>query len=146
MNHKKARQSQDGRWNYTIRWSDGRIAPIGYCAGWHWDEDGTLLLPKALVDRETEKLQKFRGHFHKKGHKTAAEACECYRKYILDTQTTYENFDRARRCICVVDKCMEWTDSYAELAGGDYTFYLCEKHMNRRTVTELFQVNETWSE
>lgn len=132
MNHFKARQRKDGRWDYTCR-NDNYIFPVGYCDEYRPLDDRFPADP--VYDANKDK-------HHTSGHATPEEARECYNRYLLDQQLrlNLESTDTQRRC----QVCQEWTSLFADL--DCHIYELCEKHNNREEVEKLFKgVGEIWS-
>lgn len=68
------------------------------------------------------------------GHATEEEACEHYRRYILDTSVTFHSWDNQKKK-CLV--CGEWTQKFALV--DTYTEYdLCPDHCNLEEVEKLY--------
>lgn len=139
MNYLCARQRQsDGRWDYSQR-NDGRIWPIGYCAGWRdfspEEHQRFFMTDFWYADYLSRKDQ-----YHEDGHATSEEACECYKKYELDSSLRFSEMSNQKRP-CEV--CQEWTQKIA-MVGGYSHFVLCETHANRAEVERLFSVGESW--
>ena len=142
MNYYKARQRKDGRWDYTCM-NDGHIWPIGYCSKYVDPMDYNF--PGHEVFQTEHHLAKARANkdkHHEDGHATADEACDCYRRYLLDEKIRLGGHHENTQHKCVV--CGEWTEMYADV---NYQFWdLCEKHNNRQEVEKLFEsVGECWS-
>jgi hypothetical protein len=122
MNHYKARQKEvDKRWHYTCC-NDGRIWPVGYCAG-------------ACA-----------------GHDTAEQACEHQAQYECDNaqfhpMTIDEAF--AGPNSVSVDKCRacgERTCGFASYGAGQMSVIpLCPAHCNRESLRPLIEIGESWS-
>ena len=137
MNYYAARQRKDGRWDYTCR-NDDHIYPVGYCSPyrepngeWYWSENSI------------KKYQAEKEFHHEDGHATAEEACECYRKYLLDTTLYLDGSSNNTAHKCKI--CDVWTNRYAQV-DGTYTYDLCDLHRTREVVETLFDsVGEIWS-
>ena len=137
MNYYKARQRKDGRWDYTCM-NDGHILPVGYCSPyrepngeWYWNQNSI------------KKYQAEKEFHHEDGHATEDEACECYRKYLLDTTLLLGHCSASTQHKCRV--CDKWTNRYATVDGG-HIYNLCEEHNNRVEVEKLFEApGEIWS-
>ena len=144
MNYYAARQRKDGRWDFTNK-NDGFIVPVGYCHQYHPLTNGSLkgLYPQEYLEQKEKEREIFKHKYHMDGHTTEQEACECYRKYLLDT-TLYldgKSNDTQRKCKI----CEEWTNQYAIVDGG-YMYDLCDLHRTREIVETLFgSVGEIWS-
>src|ERR1039458_152792 len=108
MNYYAARQRKDGRWDYTNK-NDDFIGSVGYCHKYRPLTDGSLkgLYPQEYLEQKEEKQGIFKHKYHMDGHATKEEACECYRKYLLDTTLCLDgcNDDTQRKCKI----CGEWT-------------------------------------
>ncbi|MEN6550031.1 MAG: hypothetical protein ABFE07_28650 [Armatimonadia bacterium] len=101
--------SPSGVWHYTKKWgSEGVLMPIGYCA-----QGGA-----------------------EHAHKSAEEACECYKTYLLDQARYNLAVSPSSRPRCRVLSCPHYTGEAAEI---DHILYaLCPEHMNRKTLSEVF--------
>lgn len=88
MNHYRAAQRElDGRFDYVCGNQRTGTYPIGYCAGWKEVKDfGSVGILTAGLSSEIEGLRPHQEKYHRDGHATEAEACECYRRYLLDTR------------------------------------------------------------
>jgi hypothetical protein len=131
MNHLAARQRESNkRWDYTCK-RDGMVWPIGYCAGWREPQPG-LLTPEQASQWLAQSLP-HKDKFHTDGHDTEAEACECYKRYLLDFDLRLcgEAINMQRKCAV----CSTWTSKYAQL--GYQTWFLCEEHRTRDQVEKL---------
>jgi len=139
MSHLCARQRRsDNRWDYT---RNGY--PTGYC-----QEYRPIPLDSFLGERiakaHNEKMEPLRCNFHSDGHATEEEACECYKRYMLDTQLSLrtsepENAQQAFRC----KVCNAWTSCVASV-GAYQIFFLCPEHQTRECVESLYSVGESW--
>jgi hypothetical protein len=139
MNYLKPRQrASDKRWDYT-QMNDGRVWPIGYCAGFR---EYTPEQRKAFLmnDNWYAKYEANRAKYHEDGHATSEEACECYKQHELD-ESLHFDVDSHSKQKCEV--CEEWTEKRA-MVGGYRHFVLCEKHANREEVEKLYTVGESW--
>lgn len=140
MNHKCARQRQaDGRWDYTYNG-----APWGYCREYQPLKDDGSILPAEMARRENEKMQPLVGNFHTDGHATKQEACDCYKRYQLDTSLRLqpsepENATQQHKC----QVCQKWTACHASV-GAYQLFVLCPEHQTRECVESLYRVGESW--
>ncbi len=136
MRHYSAKQRQsDGRWDYTC---DNR--PEGYCGAFErfWPEDASPEIP-GYAEARADALA-HRDKYHTDGHATAQEACECYKRYLLDNRTRFHVMsDQMRKCAA----CGAWTDRYAQV-GGYQIFALCESHCQAATLASLLTVGESW--
>ena len=142
MNYYAARQKEGGRWDYTCM-NDGRIWPIGYCMPYkEWWID---LKEKIGYETRPEDIAKYQSHqsqYHADGHATAEEACECYRRYVLDHKVRLNRSWDGGQFRCQV--CGEWTQLYADI--DHRAINLCEKHNTQEQVELLFEeIGEIWS-
>lgn len=149
MNYYGALQRKDTlRWDYT-KTNDGKTWPVGYCRGWEErteeeliEKFGTVLGKGIYKDQEKERPDKDR--YHVDGHETKAEACECYKQYVLDHHMRLDagqSPDTQHRC--EVAGCEGWTQTHAVV--DMHPFYLCDEHRNRETLEKLYSVGESWS-
>lgn len=75
------------------------------------------------------------------GHETQEDAELCYKAYLLDNELLLNRKISNQMLRCRV--CKKYTDGYARV--GEYHMYvLCEEHMTREHVANLFQVYESW--
>jgi hypothetical protein len=150
MNYYAARQRKDGKWDYTCS-NDGDIWPVGYCntgilsKGPETEPEGSFY---RMSEIEWKSICDNKEKYHDHGHKTAEEACKCYKNYLLDnalrfhrpTEEQKQKMDTQHKCKI----CSDWTQNMAELDLQHW--YLCEKHLNRETVEKLFgNIGESWS-
>jgi len=140
MRHSAPLQRKDGRWVYTTS-----RCPTGYCTPYEppthkvasmFSED-----PDGFIAESIAQEKPFLGNYHDDGHATEEEACECYKRYMLDHKLRlgqkYEN--QMFRCRV----CKEFTQGYAGV--GPWTmFSLCDAHNNREEVEKLYRVGESW--
>jgi hypothetical protein len=130
VNYYAARQREKTKkWDYTCR-NDGRIWPVGYCAGRHVE---VLQVPED--EREP---------YHDHGHETAEEARECYKHYQLDNELHLDIKMASQQRKCEADGCGAWTQGMARV-GGHVSFVLCDEHRNRENVEKLYSVGESWT-
>ena len=145
MNYYEPLQRQtDKCWDYTQR-RDGRTWPIGYCRG--WTEDTRDELVKEYGEDRGEMFYKAqeerRAHqdcYHKDGHESSEEACECYKNYLLDHDVRLDgggSVDTQHRG--EVEGCDAWTQKSASV-GPTRRWNLCDDHRNLETVRGLFTV------
>ncbi len=134
MNYRGPRErvkdgNSSGVWDYT-NMRDKDIYPIGYCAGWHpwtdeqlarvWGDDAAGI----KATRAEEELRKQHvAKYHSTGHKTAEEASECYRQYVIDNEVAVSSYDPPAPC----HKCGKDTARIV-LIGGWPRYNLCEEH------------------
>jgi hypothetical protein len=127
MNYYEARQrNTDGRWDYTRR-SAGVVAPVGYCRG---EPEG--------ADEEVA----HRDRYHEDGHETKEEACECYKRYLLDNKVSLDfavTEDVQHRC--EAPGCDAWTQRVAMVHHR--TYLLCDDHRNLETLRDLVVVSSS---
>lgn len=93
------------------RMNDGHVWPIGYCAK------------------------------NCPGHKTAEEAREHYRQYLLDNLQFTEGPDSLPEALyrCAAPDCEEYTTGRATVRGRYLlSWFLCDEHRNRETVEQHF--------
>lgn len=135
MNYSEPLQRTDGRWDWTTN-----RRPAGYCC-----EAPTLesfeKLGIHVSDDKKEKLVKFADKHHTDGHATAEEACACHKEYLLDNRLRLTGFTENQQERCQI--CKAWTQKYAQL-GGYSMFFLCDEHLNRESVSQLYG-NVSWS-
>ena len=113
MNYYAARESRhpdtgaSKGWHYTVM-NDGRIRPIGYCAGYpnfeKWIKDG--IMPERLIQREMEKSEPHKGRYHTEFHMTKEGAEECYQDYLIDHtfRVSTVELPKCKHCGCVTDQ------------------------------------------
>jgi hypothetical protein len=143
MNYYGPRQRQgDKRWDYTCK-NDGHTYPVGYCAPfrrWTDEELARFGFSRQMVEAD-EKLEA--GH-HEGGHATEGEACECYKKYLLDRYLRLGQVDANHQNRCEV--CGEFTQLYATIPSEMKHWVLCERHNTREGVEKVFPApSEIWS-
>ena len=140
MNYLAPRQRKaDGRWDYTYNG-----VPWGYCREYTPLKDDGSILPAEIAKRENEKMQPLIGNFHSDGHATEDEACDCYKRYLLDTALRLcpeEPADANQQSRCEV--CKKFTACYAQV-GAYRLFHLCPEHQTREEVAKLLSVGESW--
>jgi len=139
MNHNCARQRTDGRWDYTRN-----SRPWGYCREHRPIPEDAKWIPAEIAKRENEKMAALADNFHTTGHATEEEACECYKKYLLDTQLelqTEEPANASQQHRCQV--CKKFTACHAQ-CGAYRLFTLCPEHQTREEVEKLLEVGESW--
>lgn len=149
MNYYAARQRADTlRWDYTRR-NDNHIHAIGYCRGWEEPDEEALVAQFGehtgkMISQAREDARPYKDRYHTGGHETKEEACECYKRYLLDQRVRLdagETKDTQHRC--EVDGCEAWTQKQASV--DHRTFLLCDDHRNMETLEKLFNVGEMWS-
>jgi hypothetical protein len=123
MNYFQARQRKESkRWDFTCK-NDGRIWPVGYCAGKKIGES---------ADPPTS------DKYHDDGHETEAEARECYKQYVLDNELHFDAREDSRSMhVCAYPGCDEFTKGIATL-GCARMWPLCDEHRNKEAVSELY--------
>lgn len=139
MNHSCAMQRKDGRWVYT---RNGR--PWGYCQEYAQIPADAKYLPAKMIAEHNAKMEPLKAKFHTDGHATEEEACECYKRFLLDTQLRLaksepENASQQNRCRV----CGKFTACYATV-GPYRMFILCPEHQTRECVASLLKVGESW--
>jgi hypothetical protein len=146
----------EGRWFYACRNPQKGTFPVGYCAGWHYDqwiEEASTILPPDVDDHAhakliglAQELLPFKAKFHDDGHATEQEANECYRQFQLDTGLAFSRPVSGELHACEVRGCQNCTTNSASLHDAICTtWYLCDDHLNRETVEKLYNMTESWS-
>lgn len=115
MNYYAARQHKD-----TGLWkytveNDGLIREIGLCA------DGC------------------------QGHKTADEANEHYKQYLLSTLSFSPQSETWPKYKCSVVGCQSEATSYANVEGATRNWLVCESHATRESIEAMLHVGESVS-
>lgn len=122
--------------------------PIGYCAGWQ-EHNLENLLTKVdettahLILADQEKRKIFISYYHHDGHSSYKDACLCYKQYLLDNTLLLglKLVDELRHCLV----CGTFTDGYARLRDEHMTQWtLCQDHMKREFIENIFEVFETF--
>lgn len=156
MNHDAPREKViDGTWGYTSA-NDGRVHAIGYCAPFHEfspetirciygdGEDGLARYEAYIAPyREAEAA----GKFHDGGHATKEEACECYKRYLLDFHLRFSEGPEKPDVLykCDATGCEQFTACTGEITGDFGPHWsLCEAHRTREVVEGLLKVGESW--
>ena len=140
MRHSSAlKRVSDGRWDYT---TNGH--PTGYCCEYRpLQEEGGVFSPE-MAKAHNQRMLPLVGNFHADGHETEQEACECYKKYMLDTSlhlTPEEPANASQQNRCKV--CGKFTACCA-FVGAYNMFVLCPEHQTRECVESLYSVGESW--
>ena len=148
MNYYEALQRQtDMRWDYTRR-NDGQVRSIGYCSGWQESTEDELVErlgefgKHAFASQEGRRVH--RECYHEDGHATKEEACECYKRYLLDNDVNLEfgtTEDTQHRC--EVEGCENWTQTVAMM--NTRTYDLCDEHRNVEALETLVVVGSSMS-
>lgn len=157
MRHYAARAKEStGRWDYTIT-HDGATWPTCYCAGRFetvWPETPTNAALAAFGSLEAYQLaretrQAHAAKYHDDGHATAAEACACYKTFVLDHEIRFVpdggagEVDTLHRC--QAPGCTEYTGGGAVWSGTSRQFNLCAAHRTREVVDGLIgDVGQSW--
>lgn len=146
MNYYGPRQRQsDLRWDYTCYNDRTGVYPVGYCRSFpvftESDVQTVFHGSEEARDRYIEKLEPFKEKYHRDGHGTEEEACECYRQYLLDQRLRLDLVDQHTKSKCVI--CGEWTQGRAEVDMQQ--FVLCDEHRTREHVEQLFRVGTSIS-
>lgn len=140
MNHLCSMQRRDnGRFDYTYNG-----VAYGYCRPYEPIPEDGRIMPAEVAQRENEKMKPFIGNFHDDGHATAEEACECYKRYLLDTRlhlVAEEPVNASSQHKCEV--CGKFTACNATV-GPYRLFTLCLEHQTREQVEKLLKVGESW--
>ena len=139
MNHLCALQRSDGRWDYTRN-----RRPTGYCCEYKPIPEDCGWLPPEAVRLHNMKMGPLKEKFHADGHATEAEACECHKQYLLDTELrlmTQEPANANQQSRCEV--CKTFTACYA-MVGAYRLITLCPQHQTREHVAELLRVGKSW--
>lgn len=132
-------RKSDSRWDYT---RNGH--PTGYCRAYEpFKEDGSVY-PADMARQWNEQMTPLIGNFHSGGHATEDEACDCFKKYTLDTSLRLmpqepENASQQNRCKI----CNKFTACHATV-GGHGVFTLCPEHQTRECVESIYKVGESW--
>ena len=113
-----------GVWDYTNLNNDV-IYPIGYCQGWEETLHPTLIefFGKEQVAEYDKQRRRFFTKYHKDGHKTAEEARNCYRQWLLDNDITTTKYEPAKPC----HQCEKPTENVVVI-GSWPRYSLCEEH------------------
>lgn len=173
MNYYGARKREsDGRYDYTCM-NDRQIWPIGYCHAirpfdrefvaqlWGgYSAGGSPEEIRKYADYLEERIAeskknhdddvaKFGKHYHIDGHATEEEACDCYRRYVLDHNVKMwmkplddDRRDLHRKCGHGVQgetslTCGKWTMNLCEV-GQWWNVFLCDEHMNQETIEKIY--------
>lgn len=157
MTRKEAlRRERGGRFDYTET-NRGTTGAIGYCAGTFeriWPEAVAVDLAHAFGGQDgyrqaRERAKAFAEKYHDDGHATEAEACACYRTYLLD-QTLQVMPDRTvkpgePRYQCEATGCTEATTG-GVVVDSYWVAHLCVFHRTRVDVEPLYPaVLRSWS-
>lgn len=140
MNYLCALQRKsNGRWDYSRN-----SVPCGYCRRYvPIPEDGKVV-PIEIASAENARMLPLIGNFHVDGHATKEEACECYKRYLLDTRLRLrpeEPADASQQNRYEV--CRKFTACHASV-GPYRMFMLCPEHQTREHVASLLKVGESW--
>lgn len=146
----QALEREGGRFDFGWTTDSGDTHPVGYCAGWLFDQraaharesiqDPELLAAQlANLAEERERAAPFRAKYHEDGHATKAEAKACYREFCLDQRLLFGQDDEAqKRC----ELCGEWTEGRATLNPRGriaIEFVLCARHQNPEGVAQALE-------
>lgn len=132
MNYYEPKQRKtDGRWVYTRN-----NYPVGYCC--EYKEIDPKLIPISEAEQESYRVTAHKHHAD--GHETEKEACECYKKYLLDHRLSLNRKMSNQQEKCKI--CGEWTQGFAEI--DCQLFVLCGKHNNIESVETLYKA-PSWS-
>ncbi len=147
MNYKGPRQRQTTlRWDYANENKRTGTYPIGYCTGWR--EDTKESVERWYVDgfdcpsykKDLALRESFREKYHSDGHATYAEACECYRQFLLDQDLRMEGLTNYTQHKCTV--CEAWTQRYAQIDQRQW--FLCDAHCTREEIEKVFTIGESF--
>jgi hypothetical protein len=143
MNHLAARQRKtDKRWDYTSDNKRTGTYPIGYCHALR-EMKPEIGFSQEMCDRYNTEEQKFASKYHKDGHATKEEACECYRQYELDHTLRFEDDNPDASTLHKCEECGTFTSGSAHV--GAYVYWrLCAEHRTREQVEKRFTVGEAW--
>lgn len=148
MNYYEPLQRQDTkRWDYTQS-RDGRTWPIGYCRGWREESEDELVARlgdhmgrRAYEAQERRRAERER--YHEDGHETRAEACDCYKQFVLDHYVNYEfGTSENTQHKCEFEGCEEWTQRAVMI--NHFTHHLCDAHANRESLEKLYSVDTSF--
>lgn len=143
-----------GKFHYTKR-NGEHIYPVGYCnfrmkdLGEIIEKDGFKFIKtesgiEIPIRQEEINIHKAVEHkYHKEGHDTPEEACECYKEYLLDKHMNLGHKMMGTKKTCENEGCEEMTDNMAIVGGR--SFILCDKHRNRETIEKMFEVGNAIS-
>lgn len=120
MNYYQARQQKDNlRWYFTCK-NDGKMWPVGYCAG--------------PCDDDPEHASKY----HEDGHPSPEAAAECYKLYLLDHDLHFNDGEGSKLMrVCEHPDCDEFTAGTATVRH--HRWFLCDEHRTREVVDTLFE-------
>lgn len=144
MNFLKPRQRQsDKRWDYTSANDNQKTCyAIGYCAPYrHWTDEQRERLGGYITDEMVAESEATKHKHHEDGHATAEEACECYKQYLLDHETSYDGHKQEPWSPC--DICQKRTPSVVMVSGWPKA-HLCDEHRNRECLEKVLKVGESW--
>jgi hypothetical protein len=92
--------------------------------------------------------------FHRDGHETAEEACDCYKAYLLDIRLHLTRWEHKTEGgedvlpgvlhICDAPGCTAYTSNHASVGGAGPSWALCDEHLTREVVEGLLTVWESW--
>lgn len=146
MRYYSARQRRDdSRWDYTVL-IDGLVFPVGYCAGLPDMDSPTIMAEfggerSALYLEYKMQIEKNREHYHATGHGSRAEARQCYKRYLLDTDMKLDLSIHNAQHRCMV--CGTWTQGMAVVAHK--FFILCDEHRKRVEIENLMNgIDDHW--
>jgi len=148
MNYYEALQRKsDMRWDYT-RTNDGHTMAMGYCRGWEESTEEELVERLGVFGKtafaDQEERRAHRDRYHKDGHATKEEACECYKQYLLDHRVNLEFGTHPNtQHRCAYDGCENWTQTTAMV--DHHTYDLCDEHRNVECLRDLVVVGSSVS-
>lgn len=162
MRHYAARErtgradGTSGRWDYTVRHDDA-IHRVGYCFEAFeraWPERPGVVELTVYGDGDAYQAARAKAlehatKYHADGHATAAEACACYRDFILDNELRFVadaaegEAESLYRCQAPAG-CQAYTSGGATWGSGGLV-HLCATHRTRDVVqTMIAHVAERW--
>jgi hypothetical protein len=147
MNYSAARQHQaEHTWAYC---TNGY--PVGYCHPFEeWsDERIERVFGKNGRDEYESYMADMRRFAHKHhdgGHRTASEACNCYKEFLLDHNLVFRDDQKNANALyrCQAEGCENYSSGSGSLTGHYEHWTLCPEHRNRETVEKILTVGESW--
>lgn len=140
MNHLKALQRQDGRWDYTITDKYGKTRPTGYCMPYEFIDPDTHDYPW-MSEEQKSKIRATSEKHHSNGHATKEEAENCYKNYLFDEGVRISVMTNQKlRC----EICKQFTDGIVHIGNGYEFHILCDNHQDRESIKSLLHVEDVW--